>query len=539
MVQFDSIRDLSEFRQKLHIQEELLIQKAFQSGDINEIYTAQKYIASQIQQKDDIPSRAMLLDPLEVTRSLGYRNKRFTISYDMLRAMGKTDIVKAIIETRKDQIKAFCTPQKDKYSTGFIVQKKEKYQLNKEEKKLTKEEEKKIEYITNFILECGTNENFWDGDDFDTFIGKIVDDSLTLDQGTFEVVRDRSGNPVQFLATDGATFRLADSYEDEYSKGEKFIKGYPPSYVQLYQGKIMAEFYPWELGFCVRNPKTDIKLNGYGTSELEDMIQTVTAILNAGTYNANFFKVGSSPKGILKYSGNINPSTVEDFRRQWTQQLSGVQGMHKIPIINADKLDFINTHVNNKDMEFMKYVEFLIKIACALFKIDPSEINFPMSGSADSKPMFEGNNEARLKYSRDKGLKPLLKSIQGWLNKWIVSQIDKDYELRFVGIESEKGEKDELDLDIQKLSNFQTVNEIRKKYNLKEVEGGDTILNPTYVQAKMQASMMAGGGDEGANAQIDGMYGEQEEEDTNPFSSNSEQNNPFIKSLLEDTSLLR
>ena len=57
-----------------------------------------------------------------------------------------------------------------------------------------------------------------------------------------------------------------------------------------------------------------------------------------------------------------------------------------------------------------------------------------MQGSSDAKPMFEGNNEARLKYSRDKGLKPLLKRIEFWINMWIVSQLEKDYELRFVGI---------------------------------------------------------------------------------------------------------
>jgi len=535
--EIQSIEQLNEYKQKLTIQEGLMVKKAFESSDINEIYKAQRYLASKITQKDDSEGRAMLFDPLEITRSQGYRNKRFSVSYDMLRAMGKTDIVKAIIETRKDQVKAFCTPQPDKYSTGFIIQKKSKFQLNKEEKKLSKQEEEKIEYITNFILDCGNNENFWDGDNFDIFIGKIVSDSLTLDQATFEIIRNKKGEVTQFFATDGATFRIADSYQDDDAQNEKFIKGYPPSYVQMYQGKIISEYYPWELAFCIRNPQTDIRLNGYGVSELEDMIQTVTAILNAGTYNSNFFKVGSAPKGILKYTGNINPSTVEDFRRQWTQQLSGVQGMHKIPIINADKLDFINTHVSNKDMEYMKYVEFLIKICCAIYKIDPSEINFPMGGSGDAKPMFEGNNEARLKHSKDKGLRPLLKSIESWINKWLISQIDKDYEFRFVGIESEKGEKDDLDLDIQKLSNFQTVNEIRKKRNLKDVEGGDVILNPTFVQAKMQEQMAMMGGGQGGEE--NGMFDDQE---GNAGGSGEEgddsEENPFLKALLEDKSLL-
>jgi hypothetical protein len=36
-------------------------------------------------------------------------------------------------------------------------------------------------------------------------------------------------------------------------------------------------------------------------AELEDMIDLITNLLNADQYNGNFFKVGSSPQGILTY----------------------------------------------------------------------------------------------------------------------------------------------------------------------------------------------------------------------------------------------
>jgi phage portal protein BeeE len=276
--------------------------------------------------------------------------------------------------------------------------------------------------------------------------------------------------------------------------------------------------------FGVRNPTTDIRSNGYGRGELEDMILVVTALLNTNQYNANFFKVGSAPRGILKYSGNINHNTVEEFRKQWMAQVTGVQNAHKIPMINADKLDFINTHIPNKDMEWSRFQEFLIKINCAMYSIDPSEIGFPMSGSSDSKPMFEGNNEARLKYSRDKGLKPLLKYAESWVNKWIVSQLDPNYVFRFVGIEDEKNELDDLDADIKRLSNFMTLNEIREKYNLPPVKGGDIVLNSVYNQALNQQAQMdlqkqqmsMGGGDQDMSQEDDG------------------EDNPFYKSLMDE-----
>lgn len=519
----NSIEILQEQEKRFEIQRELTISKAFNSGNVDEILKASQYI----QKREKTDSKSILIDPQLMNTGLGYKEKQYSLSYDFLKGMARTSIAKAIIDTRKKQVKAFCTPQQTKYTPGFVIEKKTKFSITKKEVKLTKQEEERVEDIVNFLLDCGTAENYWHGDTFDIYIGKLLDDSLTCDQAVSELVRNRKGQIVEFFACDGSTFRVADSYDDDMKSGKEVEeKGYTPSHVQVYQNNILSEYYPWELMFGVRNPSTDIRSNGYGRSELEDMIQTVTALLNADLYNANFFKVGSAPKGILRYSGNINQNTVEEFKRQWIAQVSGVQNAHKLPMINADKMDFINTNVPNKDMEFSRYQEFLIKIHCALFTIDPSEIGFPMSGTSDSKPMFEGNNEARLKYSRDKGLKPLLKEIEAWINKWIVSQLDPNFVFRFTGIENEKNEMDDLAEDIQKLSNFMTLNEIRAKYNLDPIEGGDMVLNPVYNQAKQAEAQMKMQKDQMAMQQQMGQgdqdMGQENEEDND---------NPFMKAL--------
>lgn len=970
-------------KEKAIIAEQLAIQKALSSTNVNEIYKAQTYLKT-ISKRDNNEIKSILVDPMDLTTALGFKDKKFSVSYDLLRAMSKTHIIKSIIETRKEQITTFCTPQESKFSTGFIIRKKRRFSVEKNDKKLTKAEEERIEDITEFMINCGNSSNVWEGDTFETFTSKIIDDSLTLDQASFELNRNRKGELCGFFATDGATYRLADTYgsdddDEEKESTKKRIKGFLPSYVQIYQQSVVSDFYPWELGFCIRNPKTDIRRNGYGVSELEDMIHVVTALLNSDQYNANFFKIGSAPRGILKYSGNINTNTVEDLRRQWQAQVTGVMNClhgssrivtrkdgfisleslfkkvginnsievwtgekfekgkvyktdskrvyrlklnnglkvksssehrfrvldqegnltwkemkdlvlgdyvlvnrksitddkklyynekelkedffeilgwligdgwidhdkgengsksfmlyyhstkeqeilqqhlstlksyginasyseyvyteeqkenakkkygfktiankttsinvidakfydflrefgfnsskekknipskvfllkstlkcallkglfsadgsnstkrtpeigisfsglrkdvrqllisegirtssfngaleengfgsisfcggliikdrnlffekvgfiqdyknqniipkknygtpkslskqltrffgekirkqnkitkvltpneqhdirsaccvngdnltlervcsffdkvgleklswmddyyaeqvvelkqydeveqmydieifdnehqfivngvathnsHKIPMINADKLDFISTHMPNKDMEFSRYQEFLIKISCAMYKIDPSEVGFPMSGSSDSKPMFETNNETKIKYSKDKGLKPLLRRYEFWLNKWVVSQLDEDFEIKFVGIDEE--EETDLDRDIKKLSNFMTLDEIREKQNLKPVgkdRGGDIILNPTYSMYLNQLNMqkqqegMMGGGDMGG-----GIYDDEgEEENEDPFAQFSDSGeegdeDPFLKSL--------
>lgn len=538
-VSFD-LDSITQQAEKMKILQNLALEKALQSNDVEQIMKAQTYLKS-IKKREEVDFKSILVDPLDLSHSFGYKDKKYNISYDVLRAMARTHIVKSIIETRKEQVSDFCTPRDNKNGVGFIIQKKKGYLYKPDEKplKLSKNEEKRIEQMMEFIINGGSVENTWHGDDFDTFIRKVIDDSLTLDQATFEIPRNKGGQPVEFFATDAATYRIADSYEDEEAKKEVLINGYAPSYVQIYNGKILAEFYPWELCFGVRNPSSSIYSNGYGRSELEDMIQTVTAILNADNYNANFFKVGSAPKGILKYSGNINPNTVEDFRRQWTAQVAGVMNMHKIPMINADKLDFINTGQNNKDMEFSKFQEFLIKITCAMYKIDPAEVGFPMQGTTEAAGLGgDGGTKEKLKYSRSKGLKPLLRKLEKWMNKYIVSQLDPTYEFKFVGLDETDDEDAELERDIKAVSNYMTLNEIRAKRNLPPIENGDIVLNPTYLQAMGMAQSQQQQGDPESDQYMDDQYGD--DGDQNPFmeGESQEEENPFMKSLSSEIEFL-
>lgn len=539
-----SLAQVLEAEAKLEITKALSLEKAFKSNNIEDIYAAQSYIKN-IEQREEQPFKSMVVDPLDLTTSFGYKNKPFNLSYDVLRAMSRTHIIKAIIETRKEQVQAFCEPQANKYATGFIITKRQKYSQIGKEVKLTKLEQAKVEYLIEFIMACGTSQSFWNADTFDVFMSKLVVDLLTLDQGVFEIQRNRKGDPIGFFATDSATYRVADTYMDtkeDTRYPEKVKKGYLPTYVQIYQSNVVNEFYPWELCFGMMNPQTDLRNNGYGKSPLEDMIQTITSILNSDAYNANFFKVGSSPKGIIRYSGNINQTTLDDFRQQWAAQVSGVVNSHKTPIINADKMDWISTNVPNKDMEFSKFQEFLIKISCAQYKMDPSEIGFNMQGESGGGGGLGGKNdqEDKVKYSKDKGLKPLLKRIQYWMNKFLVQQLDEDFEFRFVGIDQDTDPQTELDQDIQLVGNIMTLNEIRAKRNLPPIEGGDIPLNPAYIQAeaaKQQQDMMKQQQDQQS------QQGNQDDEDpTNDFQDSEDQGkkeeDPFQKSLQQDLARL-
>ena len=352
-----------------------------------------------------------------------------------------------------------------------------------------------------FLENCGTDEG-WDTDDLDTWMRKVVQDSLVYDQLCFEVTRDRRGRPNKFYAVDASTIRIANN--DEFNRNRdksKEVQGYYPSFVQLYQRKIHAEFYPWEICFGIRNPESNIFCNGYGVSELEDLVSIVTALLWGQDYNSRFFKQGSLHKGILKVKNtNMNDTVLQQFKQEWKAMTVGVQNAWRTPVVDGD-VEWIDLTKSNRDMEFSKWTEFLIKLACAVYSIDPSEINFNLIGSSGQKVAYEGNNESRLKYSRDKGLFPILKFLQKRINKYLINPYNPKYELVFGGIDGvSPGE--ELELDIKAITNFKTINEVRRSRGMEDIEGGDIIMNGIFTNNNAMAAQNAAaagqGEDEGA-----------------------------------------
>ena len=546
--QLDAI-DLAE--EKLKAKRMRVLEKAIRSDSPNDIVKASRVInAIENKQINQQEPKAYFIDPLQFNSNLGYKDKMFSLTYETLRRMAKTPIINSIIKTRKNQVADFAEPQENKYSTGFVIRKKMK---DGEEQEMT-DDEKKISYqITEFLMRGGKSSS-WEVDDFDTFIRKITEDSLTYDQMTFEIIRNRRGEVDRFIATDASTFRISDTYFNEDYDNPYFSKrgsmmwndirhvkkehGYYPAYVQVYQNNKVEEFYPWELCFGVRNPSTNIYANGYGCSELEDLINVVTSMLWGDEYNRRFFSQGSAPKGLLRVKGVNNEAALQQFRQQWQSMISGVYQSWKTPVVQAD-VDWIDLQKNNRDMEYNAWMEYLIKQACAIYSIDPTEIGWDIARSGSNSGLFEGSQAERLQHSKDKGLYPLLKFLQRKINKYIVEQINPDFELVFMGLNG-MTISEELDMDIKKINSFQTINEIREKWGLEPLEFGDMPENSIYYQAKQAATMnqqqqgmgMMEGGAEEQNPFAE--YEEEtvdEEEYENPYDAYKAHENTLLKAF--------
>lgn len=426
-------------------------------------------------------------DPFQLLDSIGmgYRANPSQVTYETLRQMTERDtLLAAIVLTRIGQVSTFCRPQENKYSVGFKI----RPRGGDKNRRLRPDEKDRACRIERFMQDMGVDHNI-ERDGFEQFVKKFVRDRLTYDQACFEKVKTRGNSLHSVYAVPGDTIRIAHPRD---------AKGTPPDvanirrtikYVQVVNGEIAAEFTPHELAFCIANPRTSMRVYGYGFPEPQMLINTVTAHIWAEEWNRKAFSQGSTIKGILNMKGTVPTKMYEAFKRQWTAQVAGVGNAWRTPILNSDGIDFTPVQMSNTEMGYQMWIEYLVKIGCAVYQMDPTEINFDLRASANQQPVFMSSNEAQQKISKDRGLKPLLRFVEDSLNRHVVWCIDDGFEFAFVGIDAET-EEQAIELRLKEGQSHLTLNEVRAKEDLPPVkEGGDIVLNPTYTGYLQQMAM--------------------------------------------------
>lgn len=521
------------------------------------------------------PRKALMMVAHGSEQQAGWIEKRGMVGPDVLKSMARKDsVVLSIHRTRLSQISAFAQPQKDKYSPGFKVLPKKPASMTREDKvklanpdledeereklrydimsKLAKEQqlqEDEMDEIEKFILHCGMDPAEMDTDkkrvDFDKFVKLIGQDTLIYNHCAIEKIPQKghktkgdwklhsfypvSAHGIKYVSSRSAKFYQDFMQKKAASEGNPFTKteNEPYKYLQVVRGKVEAAWTDSEMVFEPRIPSVDPEDLGYAPGELELLIQMVTAHLYAEAHNRNFFTQGLGTKGLLHIKGDsISQAQLEGFKRQWFSQVVNTKNAFRPPIIGlADEVKWVSLAATNKDMEFDNWMHYIIKIICAVYQIDPAEINFDIS-KINTSTLNETSNEQRIKSSRDKGLKPLLDYIENIINRHIIRSWNPEYadkyEFKFVGLDAETRvqEADRLEKEVRV---WKTINEARMEQGKEPVEHGDVVGNAVYTQylaqmeqAEMQEEAMAAeaaqGEEEDPTAQNEAHAAEVEEE---------------------------
>lgn len=534
-----SLDELNRLQKSIPYAFQSKIQASLNSNNPEEIMKANLYLGEITPNSGRIQS--VFFDPNDLSgNGKGFKDSKGILSFEVLRRMGNIHIIRSIVNTRIEQIQNFLHFSEDDQKEGFTIRK--KTSLFKEGKKeISSAEKKKIEEIVEFLMNSGFNEKWDNIDDFQTFVRKIAFDSLTLDQLAFEVVRDKGWNIKKYRAVDASLIRFLDSVDPKQRERleDYRFKGYLPRFCMTWDEQILINpttkepilYYPWELGFGIRNKSSDIRKNGYGTSELEILVELITGVLWSIQYNMNNFSIGSTPKGFINVKNtNISDSNLNEFRQAWSQMMTGVRNAKRTPVINGIDLEWIDLDKSNREMEYQEWAQFLVIMVCSVYRIDPSELGFSFKNQAQ---LFgQDGQKARLQHSREKGLKPILIFLENIITKYIVSEIDEDYEFVFTGIEVED-EETQVNLDKTKLeSGMVSMQDIFKKYSGREFDPeNDIILNQVYQQAqssKQQQEMFG--------SSVPGEMNEEgvsQDESENPFDKYKSIDNPIMTAAFD------
>lgn len=534
-----SLDELNRLQKSIPYAFQSKIQASLNSNNPEEIMKANLYLGEITPNSGRIQS--VFFDPNDLSgNGKGFKDLKGILSFEVLRRMGNIHIIRSIVNTRIEQIQNFLHFSEDDQKEGFTIRK--KTSLFKEGKKeISSVEKKKIEEIVEFLMNSGFNEKWDNIDDFQTFVRKIAFDSLTLDQLAFEVVRDKGWNIKKYRAVDASLIRFLDSVDPKQRERleDYRFKGYLPRFCMTWDEQILINpttkepilYYPWELGFGIRNKSSDIRKNGYGTSELEILVELITGVLWSIQYNMNNFSIGSTPKGFINVkNANISDSNLNEFRQAWSQMMTGVRNAKRTPVINGIDLEWIDLDKSNREMEYQEWAQFLVIMVCSVYRIDPSELGFSFKNQAQ---LFgQDGQKARLQHSREKGLKPILIFLENIITKYIVSEIDEDYEFVFTGIEVED-EETQVNLDKTKLeSGMVAMQDIFKKYSGREFDPDkDIILNQVYqqVQTSKQQQEMFG-------SSVPGEMNEEgvpQDESENPFDKYKSIDNPIMTAAFD------
>ena len=492
----------------------------------------------------------------------GWLDKKGPIGFDFLYDLSSSSIFTAISLRRVNEIASFAHPQKNKYDAGFIICKRdEKAEASEKEQK---EMNELVEFVYNTGIEQGREKITKHPRNFEEWIRLSARDRLNYNQVGLERVfteyQEKDKDPVlhSFYHVPSHSLRYAMETDNKKKQKEikealkdniqykdnadavalqKKIKKDDVYCVQVYKERIINVFDDKELLLKQGNLNAELDNNGYARGELELSVNLISSHVFSETHNKLFFTQGFSNKGILVIKNAMNRKVMNKFKQQFRQQMQGTANAFRVPILSGTEIQWVPLQANLKDMEWEKWMNYLIKLICAIFQMSPQEINFDISREGGAGLGDGGNRQnVILSHFKETGIRPLLRWFEGIVNREIIRYYNEEfyqkYMFRFVGFDIEE-EKEEVDRLIKEVGTYKTVNEVRKERDLEELDPdmGNVILNQVWLQAQQMSQMEGseGGGQNNNSGYDSSSFADEKKE---PKSGSDGEQNKETKDVL-------
>ncbi len=287
-------------------------------------------------------------------------------TFGTLRALADGyDLLRLVIETRKDQIKSFeweVVPADDKADEAqFTAQ---------------------IKQATEF-LGRPDGEHAWDD-----WLSMFVEDLLVIDAVAVYPALTKGGKVHALELVDAATIaRKIDAM------GRTPIAP-DPAYQQVLHGVPANDLSADQLVYMMRNPRTS---RLYGYSPVEQVMMTVNIALRRQVSQLEFYTSGNVPEALAQVPDTWSPIQVQQFQLLWDSLNEGnTAARRKMRFMPALK----DITFPKKEMLKDEYDEWLARIVCFAFSIPPTSF---------VKQQNRATAEQAADSAKEEGLAPLMR----------------------------------------------------------------------------------------------------------------------------------
>jgi HK97 family phage portal protein len=154
-----------------------------------------------------------------------------------------------------------------------------------------------------------------------------------------------------------------------------------------------------------------------GFSPIAMARQAIGLGIAAEQFGASFFGNGSTPKGVLKKPGKMNPEAMQRLRTQWEAVHQGTVNANRVAVLE-EGLEWQNISIAPEDAQFLETRKFQVLEIARLYNLPPHKIgDYSMAHLAN----LEESNVDYLNTT----LRPWLEAIEQELNRKFFSRDER------------------------------------------------------------------------------------------------------------------
>jgi hypothetical protein len=309
------------------------------------------------------------------------------VSFEDMRALADNcDILRAVIETRKDQIEALDYSVKVRPVEG-----------DNKRVTATAEQQQRIDKITAFMQSPDKEHGF------DQWMRMLLDDMFVIDAASVYRWPDRKGDLYALRIIDGARIKpLINDYGFRPAPPD-------PAYQEILKGVPAADYTSDELLYLVRNPRSH-KLHGY--SHVEQIIITVNTAIRRALSQLEYYREGSQPDAFVGLPKDWTQEQITTFQKWWDGLMAGNLGQRRHLKFLPGEFKYQAT---KEPVLKDEYDDYLTRVICFVFSIAPTALI-----KANNRATADNQHDQ----AREEGLAPLQKFIRNFWNKIIVEDFE-------------------------------------------------------------------------------------------------------------------